>query len=216
MSFTYAQLRQAVQDYLETTEATFVAQIPTFVRQAEERILRAVMIPELRKNATTTLAAGSTYLARPSDMLSVFSLAVIDSSGNYAYLLNKDVNFLREAYANPNITGAPRFYAQFDGDYSAGGNMGHFIIAPSPNAEYQAELHYYFDPPSIVTQGTSWLGENAESALLYGTLVEAYRFLKGDPDLLQAYEKSYVESVQALGTIGVRSRNDAYRNGELA
>lgn len=216
MSINYSQLVQAVQDYLENTETTFVSQIPTFVRQAEERILRAVMIPELRRNATTTLAAGSVYLARPTDMLSVFSLAVIDAEGTYTYLLNKDVNFLREAYPKASLTGVPRYYAQFDGDYSPGNNVGNFIIAPAPNAEYQAELHYYFDPPSIVDDGTSWLGENAESALLYGTLVEAYRFLKGDVDLMQAYEKAYVESVQALGTIGVRSRNDAYRNGELA
>lgn len=216
MSINYSQLVQAVQDYLENTETTFVSQIPTFVRQAEERILRAVMIPELRRNATTTLAAGSVYLARPTDMLSVFSLAVIDAEGTYTYLLNKDVNFLREAYPKASLTGVPRYYAQFDGDYSPGNNVGNFIIAPAPNAEYQAELHYYFDPPSIVDEGTSWLGENAESALLYGTLVEAYRFLKGDVDLMQAYEKAYVESVQALGTIGVRSRNDAYRNGELA
>ena len=216
MSLNYAQLVQSIQDYVDSSEATFVAEIPTFVRQAEERILRAVMIPELRKNATTTLAAGSVYLARPSDMLSVFSLAVINAAGVYSYLLNKDVNFLREAFPSPATTGVPRFYAQFDGDYSPGNSTGNFIIAPSPDAEYQAELHYYFDPPSIVDEGTSWLGENAESALLYGSLVEAYRFLKGDADLMQAYEKAYVESVQALGTLGVRSRNDAYRNGELA
>jgi hypothetical protein len=212
----YAQLVQAVQDYVESTEPTFVSQIPTYVRQAEERILREVMIPELRKNATATLAENSTYLARPSDMLSVFSLAVINAAGVYSYLLNKDVNFLREAYPSASTTGAPRFYAQFDGDYSAGGNMGHFLIAPAPDAEYQVEIHYYFDPPSIVDQGTSWLGENAESALLYGTLVEAYRFLKGDAGLLQAYEKTYAESMQALSTLGVRSRNDAYRSGGLA
>jgi hypothetical protein len=216
MSLNYSQLVQAVQDYVESTETTFVSQIPTFVRQAEERILRAVMIPELRRNATTTLAAGSVYLARPTDMLSVFSLAVIDAEGTYTFLLNKDVNFLREAYPKASITGVPRYYAQFDGDYSPGNNVGNFIIAPAPDAQYQVELHYYFDPPSIVDEGTSWLGENAESALLYGTLVEAYRFLKGDADLMQAYEKAYVESVQALSTIGIRSRNDAYRNGELA
>ena len=216
MSLNYTQLVQAVQDYLETTETTFVAQIPTFVRQAEERILRAVMIPELRKNSTTTLASGSVYLARPSDMLSVFSLAVIDSSGNYSFLLNKDVNFLREAYPNPSTTGAPRFYAQFDGDYSAGGNTGNFIIAPAPDAEYQAELHYYFDPPSIVDTGTSWLGDNAETALLYGTLVEAYRFLKGDADLMQAYEATYKAAMNDLDVLGVRSSGDAYRNKVLS
>jgi hypothetical protein len=212
----YAQLVQAIQDYVESTESTFVSQIDRFIRQAEERIFRAVMIPELRRNATTTLGAGSQYLSRPSDLLSVFSLAVIDADGNYSYLLNKDVNFLREAYPNPDIEGVPRYYAQFDGDYSAGGADGHFIIAPSPDVDYQAQLHYFFDPPSIVDTGTSWLGENAETALLYGALVEAYRFLKGDPDLMQAYDKTYQESLAALETIGARSRSDAYRNGVLA
>jgi hypothetical protein len=212
----YAQLTQSVKDYVENTETTFVSQIDTFIRQAEERIFRAVMIPELRKNATTTLASGSTYLSRPSDMLSVFSLAVINAAGGYTYLLNKDVNFIREAYPSPTDSGVPRFYAQFDGDYSAGGANGHFIVGPAPDTEYQAELHYYFDPPSIVDSGTSWLGENAETALLYGTLVEAYRFLKGDPDMMAAYEKTYQESLQALETIGVRSKGDAYRNGGLA
>jgi hypothetical protein len=212
----YAELVQSVQDYVESTEATFVAQIDRFIRQAEERIFRAVMIPELRRNSTTTLSANSQYLARPTDFLSVFSLAVIDAAGNYSYLLNKDVNFLREAYPNPNITGVPRYYAQFDGDYSAGTSTGHFMIAPSPDVDYQAQLHYFFDPPSIVETGTSWLGENAETTLLYGTLVEAYRFLKGDPDLMQAYDKTYQESLLALQTINVRSRSDAYRQNELA
>jgi hypothetical protein len=212
----YSELVQAIKDYTESTETTFVSNIPTFVRQAEERIFRAVMIPELRRNATTTLASGSQYLARPTDFLSVFSLAVVDADGNYTYLLNKDVNFLREAYPNPNQTGVPQYYAQFDGDYSAGTTSGHFIIAPSPGANYQAQLHYYFDPPSIVDTGTSWLGENAETALLYGTLVEAYRFLKGDNDLMQAYDKTYQESMAALSSIGVRSRGDAYRQNELA
>ena len=212
----YTELVQAVQDYVESTETTFVSQIDTFIREAEERIFRQVMIPELRKNATTTLASGSVYLSRPSDMLSVFSLAVINAAGVYTYLINKDVNFLREAYPNPTDTGVPRYYAQFDGDYSAGGANGHFIIAPTPSAEYQAELHYYFDPPSIVDTGTSWLGDNAETALLYGTLIEAYRFLKGDPDLMNAYNTTYQAALDALDTLGVRSAGDAYRNKVLS
>lgn len=212
----YAQLTQSVKDYVENTEATFVSQIDTFIRQAEERIFRAVMIPELRKNATTTLAQGSQYLARPTDMLSVFSLAVIDASGSYTFLLNKNVSFLREAYPNPSQAGAPRYYAQFDGDYASGGSAGHFMIVPAPDVDYQAELHYYFDPPSIIETGTSWLGENAESALLYGTLIEANRFLKGDADMAQSYQLQYQEAIQGLGTIGARNTNDAYRQGELA
>jgi len=212
----YAQLVQAVQDYVESTETTFVSQIDTFIREAEERIFRQVMIPELRKNATATLSAGSVYLSRPSDMLSVFSLAVINPAGVYTYLLNKNVNFIREAYPNPSETGAPRYYAQFDGDYAGGAGNGNFIIAPTPAGEYQAELHYYFDPPSIVDTGTSWLGDNAETALLYGTLVEAYRFLKGDPDMMAAYEATYKSSLEALDTLGVRSSGDAYRNKVLS
>lgn len=212
----YAQLVQSIKDYVETTEATFVNQIDTFIRQAEERIFRAVMIPELRKNATTTLAAGSQYLARPSDMLAVFSMASINAAGIYTYLINKDVSFMREAYTSASDSGSPKYYAQFDGDYSAGGENGHFIIAPSPLADHQIELHYYYDPPSIVDSGSSWLGENAETALLYGALVEAYRFLKGDPDMMAAYEKTYQESLDALGTIGVRSKGDSYRDGAFA
>lgn len=212
----YTELVQAVQDYVESTEATFVSQIDTFIRQAEERIHRTVMIPELRKNATTTLSSGSQYLARPSDMLSVFSLAVYDGDGNYTFLLNKDVSFIRQAYPSASDTGTPKYYAQFDGDYAGGGGNGHFIIGPTPDANYTAELHYYFDPPSIVTEGTSWLGENAETALLYGTLLEAYRFLKGDADMMQAYEASYARALQELNTVGVRSTRDAYRNTELS
>jgi len=212
----YTQLVQAVKDYVESTETTFVSQIDTFIREAEERIFRQVMIPELRKNSTATLASGSVYLSRPSDMLSVFSLAVINAAGVYTYLINKDVNFLREAYPDSTDTGVPRYYAQFDGDYSAGGANGHFMVAPAPAADYQAELHYYFDPPSIVDTGTSWLGDNAETALLYGTLIEAYRFLKGDPDLMQAYNNTYKEALDALDTLGVRSTGDAYRNKVLS
>ena len=212
----YTELVQAVKDYVESTETTFVSEIDTFIRQAEERIFRQVMIPELRKNTTATLGSNSIYLSRPSDMLSVFSLAVINAAGVYTYLINKDVSYLREAYPDPTETGIPRYYAQFDGDYSLGGANGHFIIAPSPATEYQAELHYYFDPPSIVDTGTSWLGDNAETALLYGTLIEAYRFLKGDPDMMQAYQQTYKESLEALDTLGVRSAGDAYRNKVLS
>jgi len=213
---TYAELVAAVQDYLETREATFVAAIPTFVRQAEERILRAVVIPELRKNATTSLVAGTEYLARPTDMLSVFSLAVINAAGVYTYLLNKDVNFLREAYPDPTETGNPKYYAQFNGDTAANTTTGNFLIAPSPAADHQVQLHYYFDPPSIVDSDTSWLGENAETVLLYATLVEAYRYLKGDPDMMATYDARYTAAINDLETIGVRMRGDAYRDKMFA
>ncbi len=212
----YAQLVASVTSYVEAGSSAFTAQMDTFIRQAEERILREVMIPELRKNATTTLSAGSTYLARPSDMLSVFSLATINAAGVYSYLINKDVNFIREAYPDPAVTGTPKYYAQFDGDVTSPSSPGHFIIGPAPSSEYQAELHYYFDPPSIVTSGTSWLGDNAEAALLYGTIMEAYRFEKGDADLMAAYQAAYDSALSDLRTVGTRSANDAYRNGALA
>jgi hypothetical protein len=211
----YTELAQALQDYLETNDTSFVNNIPTFVRQAEERIYRSVQIPELRKNATAATTAGDQYLARPSDFLSVFSLAVIDGSGNYSYLYDKDVNFMREAYPNPSTQGLPKYYAQFDGDQT-GTSEGNFILGPTPNSAYAVELHYYYDPPSIVDTGTSWLGTNAETALLYGSLVEAYTFLKGDPDLIQLYSSRYMEAMAQLFGIDLRSKRDDYRDGVMS
>ena len=209
----YAELVQAIKDYTENEETSFVAQIPTFVRQAEERIYRSVMIPELRKNATSSFTAGNPYLARPTDFLSVFSIAVVDGDGDYMYLLDKDVNFIREAYPNVSTQGVPKYYGQFDGDDAAGD--GHFIVGPTPNASYTVELHYYYDPPSIVSTSTSWLGENAETALLYGALIEAYTYMKGETDILQGYEARYKEALAQLGGVGIRSMRDNYRDGEF-
>jgi hypothetical protein len=211
----YAQLTQALQDYLETTETSFVANIPTFVRQAEERIYRSVQIPELRKNATATMTAGNQYLARPSDFLSVFSLAVVEADGDYAYLYDKDVNFIREAYPRSSTQGLPKYYAQFDGD-QAGATQGNFILGPTPDSAYTVELHYYYDPPSIVDTGTSWLGDNAESVLLYGSLIEAYTYLKGDADMLQLYTNRYNEAMLQLFGIDIRSKRDDYRDGTMS
>jgi len=208
----YTQLTAALQDYLETQEISFVSNIPTFVRQAEERIYRSVQIPELRKNATATTTLGNQYLARPSDFLSVFSMAVVDASGNYSYLYDKDVNFIREAYPGPSTQGLPKYYAQFDGDQT-GLTEGNFILGPTPNAAYTVELHYYYDPPSIVDTGTSWLGTNAETALLYGSLVEAYTYLKGDVDMLKLYTNRYMEAMSQLFGIDLRSKRDDYRDG---
>lgn len=210
----YTQLTAALQDYLETQETSFVSNIPTFVRQAEERIYRSVQIPELRKNATAATTSGNQYLARPSDFLSVFSLAVVDGSGNYSYLYDKDVNFIREAYPGPSTQGLPKYYAQFDGDQT--GTDGNFILGPTPNAAYTVELHYYYDPPSIVDTGTSWLGTNAETALLYGSLVEAYTYLKGDADMLQLYTNRYMEAMAQLFGIDLRSKRDDYRDGQMS
>lgn len=210
----YTQLSQAIQDYTESYEPTLVANIPNFVRQTEERIYRSVMIPELRKNVLGTLSAGNKYLARPSDFLAVFSIAVIDGNGDYLYLLDKDVNFMREAFPSGSATGVPKYYAQFDGDGPVSA-YGNFILGPAPDANYQVELHYYYDPPSIVDTGTSWLGDNAEAALLYGCLVEAYTYLKGDADLMQTYQSRYMEAMANLGLIDLRSKRDDYRDGQI-
>lgn len=208
----YTQLTQALQDYLETQETSFVSNIPTFVQQAEERIYRSVQIPELRKNATAATTAGNQYLARPSDFLSVFSMAVVDGSGNYNYLYDKDVNFIREAYPSASTQGTPKYYAQFDGDQT-GVTQGNFILGPTPSGAFTVELHYYYDPPSIVSTGTSWLGDNAETALLYGSLVEAYTYLKGDADMLQLYTNRYNEAMMQLFGIDLRAKRDDYRDG---
>jgi hypothetical protein len=207
----YAELTQAIRDYAENDEATFVSQIPTFVRQTEERIFRSILLPELRKHTTLTAVSGTQLLDRPADFLSPFSMAVIDGDGNYYYLLEKDVDFVREAFPDPTTTGLPRYYAQYDGDTSS--SEGRFIFGPTPDSGYSVALHYYYDPESIVTAGTSWLGENAEQVLLYGALTEAYTFMKGDADVMQFYEKKYQEALQGLGGLARRSQTDTYRGG---
>jgi hypothetical protein len=211
----YSELVQAIKDYTENEETTFVTNIPTFVQQAEERIHRLIIIPELRKNVTATTTNGNQYVTRPSDFLSVFSLAVVDGSSNYEYLIPKDVNFIREAYPAAATSGLPRFYAIFDGDVQATGTTGNFIVGPTPDSAYSIELHYYFDPPSIVTSSTSWLGDNAERVLLYGSLIEAYTFMKGEQDVLAMYQKNFDESLNDLGLLGnARLKRDNYRDGE--
>jgi len=203
----YSELNQAIQDYTENNETTFVSQIPTFVKQAEERINRAVQIPDLRRNQTGNLTASNRFLAQPSDFLSVFSLAVIDGSGDYEFLLPKDVNFIREAYPSVSTTGKPQYYGIFDDEA--------FILAPTPDDSYTVQLHYYYDPPSIVDAGTSWLGDNAETALLYGSLIEAYTFMKGEGDLINLYTARYNEAIAQLFNLGEgRNRMDSYRDGE--
>ena len=205
----YSELVQAVKDYTENTETTFVNNIDMFIRQAEERINRDVQIPELRKNVTGNVSASNQYLARPSDFLSTFSLAVIDGSNNFTYLLEKEVNFIREAYPSASTEGLPKYYANFDGEKS--GSNGNFILGPTPDAAYNIELHYYYDPPSIVTSTTSWLGDNAETVLLYGTLYEAYTFMKGEPDVLQNYLQRYQSALMNMASLGVMIKNDSYR-----
>ncbi len=211
----YAELLQSIQDFTENNETTFVAEIPTFVRQAEELIYRTVMIPELRKNVTANVTASNPYVARPSDFLAPFSFAVVDGSSNYNFLIEKDVNFMREAYPNQSTTGLPKYYSEFDGDVTSPSSSGNFIVAPTPDTTYSVQLHYYFDPPSIVTSSTSWLGDNAEQALLYGSLVNAYIFMKGEQDVLAMYKDKFDEAISRLLVLGEgRLKRDNYRNGE--
>jgi hypothetical protein len=210
----YADLRQAIIDYTETDEAIFVQNIPTFVEQAEERIYNTVQIPALRRNVTGNVTATNKYLACPDDFLSVFSLAAVDATGRYEYLLNKDVNFIRQAYPNPNSTGLPRYYALF-GPRSGNSTELSFILGPTPDAAYTMELHYFYYPESIVTAGTSWLGDNYSPVLLYGALREAYLFQKGEADLISNVEAKYNEALQQLNRLGTGlERGDAYRDGQ--
>ena len=209
----YSELVQAIQDYTKNEETSFVSNIPTFVQQAEERINRSIMLPELRKNVTASTLIGNKYIARPSDFLSVFSFAVIDAAGDTTYLLGKDVSFIREAYPSSGTQAIPKYYAQFDGDY--GTDEGNFILGPTPDANYDIELHYYYDPESIVTAGTSWYGDNAEAALLYGSLIEAYTYMKGENDLVGLYTQRYNESMGQLTGVDIRSDRDEYRNGKV-
>jgi hypothetical protein len=209
----YAALVQAIQDYTQNSETSFVANIPLFVEQAEERINRSIMIPELRKNVTANMTAGNKYVARPADFLSAFSFAVIDGTGDYTYLLDRDVTFIREAYPSASTQALPKYYAQFDGDTS--GEEGNFILGPTPDDNYDVELHYYYDPESIVTAGTSWYGTNAEAALLYGSLIEAYTYMKGENDLVGLYTQRYNEAMGQLTGVDIRSDRDDYREGKV-
>ncbi len=214
----YAALVADIQSYTQNYESTFVANIPVFVQQAEERIYNSVQIPALRKNVTGYAASGNKYLSCPTDFLATFSLAVIDGTGAYTYLLNKDVNFIREAYPHPTTdTGLPKFYALFGPTVASGVVTTElsFILGPTPNAAYQMELHYYHYPESIVTAGTSWLGDNYDPVLLYGCLVEAYIFMKGEQDMMAYYEKKFQDAISQLNRLGTGlERGDAYRDGQ--
>ena len=210
----YAELRQAIIDYTETDETIFVQNIPVFVQQAEERIYNTVQIPALRRNVTGNTTSSNKYLACPDDFLSVYSMAVVDQTGRYEYMLNKDVNFIRQAYPNPNSTGLPRYYALF-GPRSGNSTELAFILGPTPDANYTVELHYFYYPESIVTAGTSWLGDNFESVLLYGALREAYLFMKGEQDMITYVENKYQESLALLKLLGEgKDRRDTYRSGQ--
>lgn len=210
----YAELRQAIIDYTETDETIFVQNIPVFVQQAEERIYNTVQIPALRRNVTGNTTANNKYLACPDDFLSVYSMAAVDGTGRYEYLLNKDVNFIRQAYPSPTSTGLPKYYALF-GPRSGNSTELAFILGPTPDTGYTIELHYFYYPESIVTASTSWLGDNYSPVLLYGALREAYLFQKGEQDLIQNVEAKYNEAMAQLKRLGDGlERGDAYRDGQ--
>jgi hypothetical protein len=216
---TYTELVAEIQSYTQNYESDFVANIPTFVDQAETRIYNTVQIPALRKNVTGVTTNGNKYLSCPNDFLSVFSIAVIDGTGAYEYLLNKDVNFIRAAYPNPNDTGLPKYYALFGPTVvsSTVTDELSFILGPTPDSSYSVELHYYYYPESITTaaDGRTWLGDNYSPVLLYGSLVEAYIFMKGEADMMAAYEKKYQDALAQLNRLGTGlERGDAYRDGQ--
>jgi len=208
MSWTYTTLKSAIQDYTQNTETTFVNNLAVIITQAEQRIIKSVELPNFRKNVTGFLSTGNQYLSTPSDYLYPYSLAIIIGN-NYTYLLNTDVSFIREAYPLVTATGNPKHYAQFDDNT--------FIVGPTPNANLTAELHYFYIPQSISasSDGTSWLGTNAPELLLYGSLIEAYTFMKGEPDVMINYEKRFQEALQrlTLESDGY-NRKDAYRDGQ--
>ena len=213
----YTELTADILDYTQNYDTAFIAAIPTFVTQAEERIYNSVQIPALRRNVTGVTFGGNKYLSCPSDFLASFSLAVIDTDGNYEYLLNKDVNFMRAAYPNPNDQGLPKYYSLF-GPTVVGETVTpelSFILAPTPDDAYDVELHYYYYPQSIVTAGNSWLGDNYSPVLLYGSLVEAYTYMKGEQDIMAFYQQKYTEAMSQLNRLGTGlERGDAYRDGQ--
>jgi hypothetical protein len=211
---TYSELVIAVSDYCENTFPTVDMDI--MIKQAEQRIYNSVQISNLRKNVTGTITSGNKYLSAPDDFLSTYSLAVYPSAGgDYLYLLNKDVNFIRDAYPNPADTGKPKHYAIF-GPQSSNVKELSFILGPTPDATYSAELHYYYYPESIVTAGQTWLGENFDSALLNGTMLEAIAYMKGEPDLVALYKERYESAIFLLKNLGDgKQRMDAYRDGQV-
>jgi hypothetical protein len=204
MGWTYTTLVQAIKDFTEYNETTFNDNIDTFIKNCEERLLYAVDLQVFRKNVTGNCTSGNKYLAVPGDFLSPFSLAVT-SAGSTIFLLNKDVEYLQE-YNPTGAQGVPKYYSFFD--------IHNLILAPVPSSNFPVEMHYYYRPESIVDAGTSWLGDNAEQAMLYGCLVEAYTFMKGDSELLQLYNNRFLESLNRLMNFGEgREETDAYRDG---
>jgi len=209
MSFTYDQLTQAIQDYTQYDETSFVNNIPVFIVQAEERILKNVQLSLFRKNVSGNMSASNKYLACPSDFLAPFSLSFTDGGSNQVFLDFKDPDFVQSFNPNGATTGNPRYYAVFDID--------NFILGPTPDSAYAVELHYFYRPLSLTQaggSGTTWLSENAQIALLYGSLIEAYIYMKGEPDIMQQYEKRFAEAIAGLKMFGESKEvTDEYRTG---
>jgi hypothetical protein len=219
----YAELFETIKGYVEndfpntswtgsdgssTVTLTSTEQINTFIEQAEQRIFNTVQLLDLRKNVTGNMTSGNKYLAVPTDWLANFSMAVVDADGRYEYMLNKDVSYIRQAFPNPSTTGIPTHYAYFD--------ENSYILGPTPDDNYVVELHYFYYPPSIVTAGTSWLGDNFDSVLLYGSLLEAYTFMKGEADIIAGYQKRYDEAMAMLKQLGEgKNRQDMYRTPQV-
>ena len=222
----YAQLVASIQAYTEnnfpditlsdSTVETTAEQINRFIQQAEQRIYNNVQFPSIRKNVTGSTTNGNKYLGCPNDFLAVYSIAVVDGTGAYEYLLNKDVNYIRQAYPTPTSTGLPRYYALFGSQTNAPDELA-FILGPTPDATYTVELHYYYYPESITVaaDGQTWLGDNFDSVLLYGSLVEAYTFMKGEADMVGLYNTKYMEAMALAKRLGDgMERQDAYRSGQ--
>jgi hypothetical protein len=219
----YAELFETIKGYVEndfpntswtgsdgssTVTLTSTEQLNTFIQEAEQRIFNMVQLLDLRKNVTGSITSGNKYLSVPDDWLANFSLAVIDATGRYEYLLNKDVSYIRQAFPNPSTTGIPTHYAYFD--------ENSYILGPTPDANYAVELHYFYYPESIVTAGTTWLGDNFDSVLLYGSLLEAYTFMKGEPEVIAEYQKRYDEAMGMLKQLGEgKNRQDMYRTPQV-
>jgi hypothetical protein len=211
MSFTYGQLKTAIQDYTDNAETTFVNNLPVFIRAAEERILKNVQLQFFRRNQTANVTSGNKYLACPSDFLAPYSLSFVDSNSDKQFLQLKDVNFVQEFNPDATDTGAPRYYAQFDID--------NFILAPTPDSNYAVELHYFYRPTSLTAgadSATTWLSENADLVLLYGSLVEAYIFMKGEQDVMAMYNQRFQEGITSLKMFGeAKEVTQDYRVGQV-
>ena len=208
MSFTLAQLKTAIQDYTDNSETSFVTHLPDFIKGAEERIFKNVDLEVFRKNVSSAVTSGDKFLSVPDDYLASFSLQ-ITTSNFQDFLLQKDVNFLQEAYSTGASTGTPRYYAVYD--------INNFIIAPTPNSAYTVELHYYYRPASLTAgadSGTTWLSENSPYALLYGSLIESYIYMKGEPEIITMYENRFTEQLTRLKDLAeARENTDAYSSG---